>query len=106
MKNHEESAGKMEVDSIKKMFLVSEEKFGVRYGNYIDDRNSKTFKAILGVNPYGDDFEVVKNECIGVEKRMGTRLQNVKKEHKLRGKGKLTDTLIKKSNNVLRSCHL
>jgi len=27
---------------------------------------------------------------------MGTRLRNVKKEHKLGGKGKLTDTLIKK----------
>jgi len=57
------------------MFLTSEEKFGVRYENYIGDGNSKTFKAILDVNPYGDDFKVVKNECIGhVEKRMGTRL--------------------------------
>jgi len=77
--------------------LTSEEKFGVRYENYIGDGDSKTFKAILDVNPYGDDFKVVKNECIGhVEKRMGTRLRNVKKEHKLGGKGILTDSLIKK----------
>jgi len=49
---------------------------------------------------------VVKNEYIGlvyVEKKMGTRLRNVKKEYKLGGKDKLTDILIKKSNNVLRS---
>lgn len=97
LKNHEASAGKMEVASIIEMFLASEEKFGVKYENYIGDGDSKTFKAILDVNPYGEDFTVIKNECIShVAKRMGTRLRNVKKEHKLGGKGKLTDSLIKK----------
>jgi len=95
--NHTGSAGKMEVDAIKEMFLRSEEKFGVKYGNYIGDGDSKTYKAILDVNPYGDDFPVIKSECVGhVEKRMGTRLRNVKKNEKLGGKGKLTDALIKK----------
>lgn len=87
----------MEVAAIMEMFAASEEKFGVKYGNYIGDGDSKTFKAILDLNPYGDDFQVVKSECIShVAKRMGTRLRNVKKEHKLGGKGKLTDALIKK----------
>lgn len=95
-KNHEGSAGKMEVDAIIEMFLRSNEKFGVKYGNYIGDGDSKTFKAILDINPY-DDFQVIKSECIGhVEKRMGTRLRNIKKATKLGGKGKLTDVLIKK----------
>jgi len=40
----------MEVDAIKEMFLRSEEKFGVKYGNYIGDGDSKTYKAILDVS--------------------------------------------------------
>jgi len=79
--NHDGSAGKMEVDSIQEMFARSEEKFGVRYVNYIGDGDSKTYKSILDLNPYGDDCPVIKSECVGhVEKRMGTRLRNVKKK--------------------------
>ncbi|XP_046737742.1 uncharacterized protein LOC124406386 [Diprion similis] len=97
LKNHEGSAGKMEVDSMIEIFSRSEEKFGVRYGNYIGDGNSKTFKAILELSPYGDELTVVKSECIGhVEKRMGPRLRNVRKEKKLSGRGKLTDKVVKK----------
>lgn len=97
MKNHEGSSGKMEVDAVKEMFLRSEEKFGVKYSNYIGDGDSKTFKAILDSNPYGDDLTVVKSECVGhVEKRMGSRLRNVRKEKKLSGKGKLTENVVKK----------
>lgn len=103
MKNHEGSADKIEVDAIIEMFLRSDEKFGVKYDNYIGDGDLKTFEAILDKNPYGDDFLVSKSECIGhVEKRMGTRLRNVKKINKLGGKGKLTDALIKKAHYILR----
>lgn len=43
----------------------------MKYGNYIGDGDSKTYEAILNLNPHGDDFPVVKSECIGhVEKRM------------------------------------
>lgn len=95
--NHSGSAGKMEVDSIKEMFSQSEEKYGVRYVNYIGDGDSKTFQGILNLNPYGDECPVIKSECIGhIEKRMGTRLRNVRKDKKLGGRGKLTDVLIKK----------
>lgn len=96
-KNHEGSAGKMEVDAIKEMFSRSEDKYGVKYGNYIGDGDSKTFKAILDLNPYGDEFQVLKSECVGhVEKRMGSRLRNVKKAKKLGGRGRLTDSIITK----------
>lgn len=64
-KNHEGSAGKMEVDSVLEMFLRSEEKFGVKYSNYIGDGDSKTFKAILDAAPYGEELIVKKSECIG-----------------------------------------
>lgn len=97
MKTHEGSAGSMEVESIKMMFLRSEELYGVKYGNYIGDGDSKTFTAILNLNPYHDEPTVVKSECIGhVQKRMGTRLRNVRKTKKLGGKGKLTEALVKK----------
>ncbi|RLU19001.1 hypothetical protein DMN91_009359 [Ooceraea biroi] len=87
----------MEVTAITEMFTASQEKYGVKYGNYIGDGDSKTFKAVVDLNPYGDDFPITKSECIGhIEKRMGSRLRNVKKTKKLGGKGKFTDILIKK----------
>ncbi|CAH2100864.1 unnamed protein product [Euphydryas editha] len=79
--NHHGSSGAMEVQAVKEMFSRSEELFGVKYGNYIGDGDSKTFKGILDLNPYGDEFQVVKSECIGhVLKRMGTRLRETKKK--------------------------
>lgn len=96
--NHSGSAGKMEVDAVKEMFLRSEEKHGVKYTTYVGDGDSKTFKGILDANPYGDGYVVKKKECVGhVEKRMGTRLRNVKKANKGiggKGAGKLTDKMI------------
>lgn len=51
----------------------------------------------MDLKSYEDDFEVIKSECVShVEKRMGSRLRNIKKTAKLGGKGKLTDVLIKK----------
>lgn len=95
--NHDGSAGKMEVDAIIEMFQRSEKLFGIKYCNYVGDGDTKTFKAILDKQPYGEDYKVTKSECVGhVEKRMGSRLRNIKKTAKLGGKGKLTDALIKK----------
>lgn len=93
--NHEGSAGKMEVDAVIEMFHRSEELYKVKYANYIGDGDSKTFKGILDSDPY-ENFTVTKKECIDhVQKRMGTRLRNLKKVTKgLGGKGKLTGKLI------------
>lgn len=74
-KNHDGSAGKMEVDSVKDMFSRSEENFGVKYSNYIGDGDSATFKAILDLKPYGDELSKVsvsatlKRECITILKK-------------------------------------
>jgi len=93
--NHNGSAGKMEPDAMVEMFSRSESLYNVRYAYYIGDGDSKTHKSIQDAKPYGD-FPVIKKECIGhVQKRLGTRLRNLKKEVKnLGGRGKLTGKLI------------
>ena len=40
-------------DAMKEMFSASEEKFCVKYSNYIGNWDSKTLKAILELNPCG-----------------------------------------------------
>lgn len=93
--NHSGSAGKMEPDAVVQMFSRSESTYNVRYAYYVGDGDSKTFKSIQDAKPYGN-FAVTKKECIGhVQKRLGTRLRNLKKEVKnLGGRGKLTGKLI------------
>lgn len=94
--NHVGSAGKMEVDAAKEMFMRSEKLHGVKYTSYVGDGDCKTFKGITECNPYGENCIVEKKECVGhVQKRMGARLRKLKKDTKgLGGKGKLTAKLI------------
>ncbi|XP_012232335.2 uncharacterized protein [Linepithema humile] len=94
-RNHEGSSGKMEVDAVIEMFQRSEKLHNLKYSHYIGDGDSKTFKGILDSKPY-DDLNVCKKECIDhVQKRMGTRLRNLKKNIRgLGGRGKLTGKLI------------
>lgn len=54
--NHEGSSGKMEVDAIVEMFKRSEEKYDVKYRNYIEDEDSKTYTGVLQKVDYGPDF--------------------------------------------------
>ncbi|XP_067205402.1 uncharacterized protein [Linepithema humile] len=95
--NHQGSAGKMEVDGITEIFKRSQEKYAVKYVNYIGDGDSKTYKGIIDAAPYGETV-INKKECVGhVQKRMGSRLRECKKKNKgLGGKGKLTGKIIDK----------
>lgn len=78
--NHSGSAGKMEVDGVCEMFLQSVEKFAVRYGFYIGDGDTKTFKMLLNTKPYGEDCIVKKLECVlHVAKRIFKRASEAKK---------------------------
>lgn len=62
---------------MKEMFLRSEELFGVRHGNQIEDGDSKTFEGSPDLSPYGMIF--VKNKYIGrLQKRMSTRRRKTK----------------------------
>lgn len=71
----------MEVDAIKIMFERSINN-GVKYRNYIGDGDSKTYTGDLNSKPYGDDFLINKEECVGhVQKRMGKRLRDLVKNN-------------------------
>lgn len=60
----------MEVDAMLEIFQRSEERYRVRYRNYVDDGDAKIFKTTADIIPYGEGFQVAKSECIGhVEKR-------------------------------------
>ncbi|XP_068987314.1 uncharacterized protein [Bombus flavifrons] len=95
--NHISATGNMAVEAVKTMFQRSVQN-GVRYRNYIGDGDSEVNSELVNSKPYGDDFAIVKKECVGhVEKRMGTRLREIKMERKsLSGKGKLTAKIIDK----------
>lgn len=95
--NHQGSSGKMEADAIKEIFVRSEERYGVKYINYIGNGDTKTYSAVVESKPYGD-VEIIKKEYIGhVQKHMGSRLRAlVKKEKNLMGKGKLSGKMIDK----------
>lgn len=62
--NRKGRASKMEVDGIVEIFQRSIEKHGVKYAFYIGDGDTKTFKSLLDIAPYGDEFIVKKkNAC-------------------------------------------
>lgn len=88
----------MEVAGSKSIFNRSIEKHNLRYVQFLGDGDSKSFPAIQ--NTYAD-IEVEKLEYVGhVQKRVGTRLRNLKKNVKNIGrKGKLTNNMIDKLQN-------
>ena len=96
--NHTGSAGAMELAGATKIFSRSIEKRRLRYSKYLGDGESKGYEEIKLI--YGTK-EVKKLECVGhVQKRVGTRLRNLKKTTKgLGGRGRLTDKTIDKLQN-------
>ena len=91
--NHTGSAGAMEVTGAKEIFSRSIKKHGLRYNQYLGDGDSNSYPSIKKIY---DGIDVEKLECVGhVQKRVGNRLRNLKKNVKgLGGKGKLTNNLI------------
>ena len=61
MANHEGSAWKMEVDGVLEMLQRSENLHDAKYWYYIGDGDTKTFKAILDKQPYGEQIIKKKN---------------------------------------------
>ena len=106
--NHKGSSGSMEAKSIVECFQFSIEARKLRYVRYIGDDDSSSYPAILAANPYPGQT-VKKGKCVGhVQKRMGTRLRNLKKctnkndledKKSLGGKGRLTEKEINKIQN-------
>ena len=96
--NYAGYAGGMEVTGTERIFGRSVEKHGLRYTKFLGDGDSKSHHAVANIYP---GVTVEKLECVGhVQKRVGTRLRNLKKNVKnLGGAGKLTDKMIDRLQN-------
>lgn len=78
--NHDGSSGAMEKDIVKDIFCSSANKYNLRFTRFIGDGDTNSFKTVHDAQPYGPDISVKKIECVGhIQKRMGTRLRNLKK---------------------------
>ena len=83
--NYEGSSQNMETEGASILFGRSAEKHNLRYNPFIGDGDSKAYNRVLREKPYGPDFQIKKEECIGhIQKRMGTRLRNL--INKMKGK--------------------
>ena len=106
--NHKQSSGAMESAGAVAIFKRSIEKNKLRYVSYIGDGDTSSYAEVRDAKPYGE-VPVVKKECIGhVQKRMGTRLRNLRKSMKgeilsdgkrVSGTGRLSD----KNINLLQN---
>ena len=76
--NFEGSSGKMEPEGCSNMFRRSVDKNGLRYTEFLGDGDSKAHNQVTAEKVYGD-VKVEKLECVGhIQKRMGSRLRNLK----------------------------
>ena len=104
-KNFNGTSGAMEVEAAERLWTRSIEKHNVRYMTMLSDGDSKAFDALTALNVYGDEKPIEKEECTNhVSKRMGTALRNMvavskAQKNSIAGKGKLTQTKIKKIQN-------
>ena len=88
----------MEPEGAKRVFDRSITKHNLRYVEFLGDGDSKSFTNVKYTYP---DHEIKKLECVGhYQKRVGTRLRNLKKKEKGLGRrGRLTDAVIDRLQN-------
>ncbi|XP_028412728.1 uncharacterized protein LOC114535641 [Dendronephthya gigantea] len=96
--NHIGSSASMKTEGVKRIFERSEKDRKLQYTEYFGDGDNKAYSEVENVY---DGIHVEKKECVGhVQKRVGTALRKLKKEHKgIGGKGKLKDAMIDKLQN-------
>ena len=96
--NHVGSAGAMEVTGAQRIFSRSIENYSLRYYKFLGDGDSKSYPSVQNIY---DGIEIEKLECVGhVQKRVGNRLLNLKKNVKgLGGRGNLTKAQIDRLQN-------
>ncbi|KAG5880222.1 hypothetical protein JTB14_014727 [Gonioctena quinquepunctata] len=63
-RDHDGSAGLIEVEGVEDMFRRSVEQYGVMYEYYIGDGDSKTFKRLEESEPYGEAVKIKKKACV------------------------------------------
>ena len=106
--NHTGSSGSMESSGAVKMFNRSVQFNKLQYVEYLGDGDTSSFHDVQLSNPY-PGITMKKLECVGhVQKRVGTRLRNMKKAYKgiklkdgkpLTGKNRLTEKVINTLQN-------
>ena len=80
--NHKKSSGAMEGASAVILFKNSIDRRNLRYTTYVGDGDTSSYKEVCDSKPYGDII-ISKKEGRGhVQKRVGTRLRNLRKEMK------------------------
>ena len=107
---HHGSAGSMEGAGVIACFKRSLVRNQLRYTTYIGDGDSSSYASVVKANPY-PGIDIINNECVcHVQKRVGSRWRNLKKQYtiaktKLDDKkgigstGRLTDAVINKLQN-------
>lgn len=77
--NHKGSSGAMESAGAVEIFRRSIPFLNLRFTGYIGDGDSNSYASVVADAPY-DGIRIRKLECVGhVQKRMGTRLRNLRK---------------------------
>ena len=90
--NYTGSSKAMEVEAAKRLWGRSLA-LGLMYTVLVGYGDSKAYHDVVGLEPYGPETEILKEECINhAHKRMGTALLKLTKGQKLggRGQGRLT----------------
>ena len=62
--NFDGSSGSMEPGGLVKIFKCSLD-FKLRYKHFVSDGNNSPLASLMKENPYGEDCEMVKEDCIG-----------------------------------------
>ena len=77
--NYTGSSPQMEIERATKIFSSSKEKDGLYYPSFNGGGDSKTYPAVIDI--YGSIKPIKKFECVGhYQKRVGSRLRNLKKK--------------------------
>lgn len=63
--NYSGSSNVMEAQGALNIWKRSVDKHKLRYTSMIADGDSKTYATIAEAKPYGDEYSIVKHECIG-----------------------------------------
>ena len=85
--NYTGSSPDMETAGATKIFSSSKEKHGLYYTSFHGDGDSKAYTAVKDI--YGPSKPIKKFECVShYQKRVGSRLHNLKKKIKRTGRKK------------------
>ena len=109
--NHEGTSGDMETKGACKLFLRSIEQRGLKYTKIAGDGDTGCYAEVCKSveEQFGNDYVVVKEECVGhVQKRIGRSLREYKRTNRgkkladgksIGGAGRLTDKVIDSIQN-------